>query len=278
MRITSVEFHPDGSSEVCELSFRDPTRQNRYNVKGMTGLDADEIVPRFVGVPGSTAFFNLVMTKRNVVALIELNPKYNLNETPSLLRDNLYRMISSSRKGLIHVWFKDGETVVATVSGYVTKMEAPLFTQLSEVQITISCDEPMLKAPDPVSIDVVGLDPSLTVINNDLSTAPHGFTFEVSFDADVASFLMEDPDDPDWSFEVIPLTGFDTGDVLHYSSEYNNKYLYVVRAGNTIQLADVITSGSVWPILFPGENTFTLANGPSLDWDSITYYPTYWGV
>jgi len=36
--------------------------------------------------------------------------------------------------------------------------------------------------------------------------------------------------------------------------------------------------GSVWPMLFPGENTFVLSSGASIDWDSITYYPTFWGV
>jgi hypothetical protein len=278
MKITSVELHPHGSSEVCELSFRDPSRQNPYNVKGITGLDADEIVPRFYGTPGSSNFYNLVMVKRTIVILLELNPRYELNESPSSLRDNIYRMIASSRQGLMHIWFKEAADTKAILSGYITKTEAPLFNKTSEIQITIECDEPMLKAPNPVSLNVVGLDPSLTIVQDDLSTAPHGFKFEVSFDADVASFLMEDPDDATWAFEITPVAGFDVGDVLHFSSEYNDKYVYIVRGGNVIHLADVIVSGSVWPVIFPGENKFTLANGANLDWDAISHYPTYWGV
>lgn len=278
MKLTSVEFHPDGSSDVMELSFRDPMRELPYNVKGIQGLDADEIVSQFYGAPGTVSFFNMVMVKRTVVALMELNPDYAASESPSSLRDRVYKMIATSRKGLVHLWFKNGETVVATISGYFGKVEAPLFTDTPEVQVTINCDEPLLKSPDLVSIPVIGLDPALTVITDDVSTAPHGFKFEMSFDAPVASFIMADPDDDDWEFVVTPVGGFLIDDVLHYSSEYNNKYVYIVRAGNTIQLADVIEMGSVWPMIYPGDNSFSVSSGVSMDWDSITYYPTFWGV
>jgi len=277
MRITSVELHPEGSSAVCELSFRDPTRQNPYNVKGITGLDADEIVARSYG-PGSSGYRELVMVKRDVAALIELNPDYANDQTPATLRDDLYRMIASSRKGLMHIWFKEDETVVATISGTVKKLEASHFSKSPEVQITIECDEPELKAPAPVSLNVIGLDPTLTIIENDLSTKQHGFKFQLSYDANVASLVVTDPDDAGWNFTVSPVGGFLTNDVLWFSSEYNDKYLYIMRGATKIQLADVITSGSVWPILFPGENKFALANGASVDWDAISYYPTYWGV
>lgn len=279
MRITSVELHPDGSSAVCELSFRDPSQQNSYNVKGITGLDAEEIIPRFYGKPGSSSFYDLVLTKRNIMALIELNPNYSANETPGSLRDDLYKMIATSRKGLIDIWFKDGEDVVATISGYITRTEAAHFTTAPVVQLSIACTQPMLKAPDAVSMPVIALDPSLTTIVDDISTAPHGFKFELLFTAGVASITMSDPGDPDWSFGIIPwASGFLAGDVLYYSSEYNDKYLYIMRAGVKIYLADVIVSGSIWPIMFPGVNNLAITDGPSLDWQSITYHPTFWGV
>jgi hypothetical protein len=278
MKLTSVEFHPDGSSDVMELSFRDPGRDLPYNVKAINGLDADEIVSQFYGAPGTVSFFNMVMVKRTVVALMELNPDYAASESPASLRDRVYKMIAASRKGLVHIWFKNEDTVVATISGYFGKVEAPLFTDTPEIQLTIACDEPLLKAPDLVSIPVIALDPTLTVITDDISTAPHGFKFEMSFSAPVASFIMSDPDDDDWEFVVTPSGGFLIGDVLYYSSEYNDKYIYIVRGGNTIQVADVIQMSSVWPVIYPGENKFAISSGASMDWDEITYYPTFWGV
>lgn len=278
MKITSVEFHPDGSSDVMELSFRDPGRELPFNVKGINGLDADEIVSQFYGAPGTVSFYNLVMVKRTVVALLELNPDYSANESQSSLRDRIYKMIATSRKGLIHMWFKNEDTVVATISGYFNKVEMPLFSKTPEVQVTIGCTEPMLKAPEEVSVPVLALDPTLTVITDDISTAPHGFKFEMSFTGTVPAFTVVDPDDSDWEFVVTPVGGFLIGDVFQFSSEYNNKYVRVVRAGNTLQLADGIQMGSVWPMLYPGENKFSVDVGANMDWDSITYTPTFWGV
>lgn len=282
MKVTSVELHPDGSDAYCVLSFQDPTRSNPYNVKGITGLDADEIVSRFYGVQGADALYNLVPVKKEISALVELNPDYSLGQTPATLRDDLYRMIASSRKGKIDIWFKNGETVVATISGGIQKLEASHFAKSPEVQITIKCKEPFLKAPEPVSLSVVGLDPALTVIEDNLSTAPHGFKFEMEFTTTVPSINIVDPDEVDgWSFEVIPWTPFVNGDVLHFSSEFNDKYLYVVRTGTGAieHLADVISHGSQWPLIFPmRENKFNVGAGSEMDWVSITHFPTYWGI
>lgn len=278
MKLTSVELHPTGSSEAMVLSFRDPSRLNPFNVKGITGLDADELIPRFYGAPGAQNFYNLMLAKREPVMLIELNPRYNLDESPASLRDYAYKMIASSRKGTVDIWFKNGEDVVATLSGSVKKMEAPNFTDRSEIQITFKCPDPLLKAPDPVSLSVVALDPTLTVIEDDLSTAPHGLTFEMAVTGAFASLNIDDPDDSSWDFTITPVGGFLSGDVIYYSSQYNDKYLYLIRGGSTIHLVDKITPGSIWPIIFPGENSLRFTNGPSLDWNAISYYPTYWGV
>jgi len=279
MKVTSVELHPDGSSDVFVLSFRDPSRLNPYNVKGITGLDADELVARFYGAPGAQNFYNMMLVKRQPMMLIELNPRYNLGESPATLRDAMYRMIASSRRGKVDIWFKNGEEVVAVLSGNVIKLEAPNFTTRSEVQITFNCVDPFLKAPTPVSLSVVALDPSLTEIQDDLSTAPHGVVFELTATAPITSITIDDPDDLSWEYTITPVGGFVAGDVIHYSSQYNDKYIYLVRAGVTIHLADVLTPGSIWPIIFPGRiNTFRFSNGPSLDWNTISYYPTYWGV
>lgn len=284
MRVTSVELHPTGSSFVAVLSYRDPGRQNPYNVKSIVGLDADEIVPRYYGGSGSNAFYDLALEKREPGFQILLNPSHASGESYSGLRDNLYKMISSSRRGTVEVQFKDGNTVVAVLTGFVIKFEAALFDKEPGVLLVLKCLDPQLKAPDRVSVDVAALDPSLTVINDPMSTAPHGFTFVATFAQARSGFKIHNPADTTWSFEIIPSGGFLAGDALHFSSESKNKELYLVRGGVTTHLADKITPGSMWPILFPGDNTFavdgvTVVGGVrSLSWNSITHYPTYWGV
>lgn len=268
MRITSVALIPAGSASACELSFRDLTRKSPYNVKTIVGLDADEIAP------GAH-----LLEKRDIVMRISLNPDATENDTYSSLREDLYKLIASSRTGIVQLQFKNGAVVVAVISGFLTKVEAAHFDKEPDVQLTLSCtDDPMLRAPVPISFDVVAVDPSLTVVTDDISTAPHGFTFELAFGFALASLVITDPEDSSWFFTVTPAGGFVTGDVLHFSSEHNNKYLYIQRGPTVIHVGEAILSGSSWPTIFPGENRFAIANAANLDWVSMRHRPTYWGV
>jgi hypothetical protein len=279
MKLTSVELHPAKSNEFALLSFRDPTRENPFNVKEIVGLDADEIIPRYYGTSGANKFYSLSLLKRDIVLKINLSPRFGQSETYSDLRDYLYKMIASSRTGKIQLQFKNDTEIVAAINGFVSKFETAHFDQDQEVQLTVNCDEPMLKALTPTVMSLVGLNPAATTIQDTKSNAPHGFQFDIKITANMASIKITDPRDPTaWSFELRPVGGFLTNDVLHFSSEYNNKYLYYTRGATTVYLADVIQLGSIWPYLFPGNNTFAFTTPASLTWQKISYYPTYWGV
>lgn len=279
MRVTGIELHPVGSATAQALSFRNPGRAMSYNVKDITGLDADAIVSKYYGSSGSgnDQFYNLMIEKRDVVMRIGLNPEW-ANASYSELRDDLYKLISSSRTGLIDIWFMNESGVVAVLSGWVTKFESPQFVKSPEVLITVKTKDPMLKALDPVTVSVVGLVPADTNIQDHVSSAPHGFDFTLTFTAAKATLIIGDPHDSSWTFKVTPAGGFLNGDVLHCSSDPNDKKLYVVRAGNTIYLADKIAAGSVWPIIFPGDNHFSLSTPTNIAWTAISYFPTFWGV
>lgn len=289
MKVTSVELHPDRSSEVCVLSYRDPSRLNRFNVKAMGGLDADDLVSRYYGNQTTGKFYSLMLEKREIPIRIGLNPRFNEGESYSDLRDTLAKMISSSRTGSIQVQFKEDATVKAVVSGRVMKFETSLFTNDPEVIITLKCDDPMLKAPNEVEIDVDGLDPDLTVISDPISTAPHGFKFKIRVIASMNPLFAITLSDPTadlehrWTFQAYMFGGWDAGDIISFSSEHNNKYLILRRSGVDIHVADQIHYNSVWPILFPGDNTLTI-NAPihggatNVEWVEIFHTPTYWGV
>lgn len=277
MKLTSVELHPSGSSNVCELSFQDPRRVNPFNIRTITGLDADEIVARYYGGVGESApkFYNLSLESRTIVVRIELNPSLKDGETYSDLRDELYRLIASSRTGVVQLRFKNGDDTIAAISGFVSKFEASHFAKNPEAQLSINCVDPILRALEPVVINASELDPAQTIIVDAESTAPHGFKFAIAFTDAVPLFSIGDVD---WDFEIAYPGGFLTGDVLHYSNEQDSKYLYLVRDFVTTHLADRITPNSVWPIIFPGENTLSCGNPTRLDWISVSHYPAYWGV
>lgn len=279
MKITSVELHPAGSSDVHVLSFRDPTRNNPYNVVSITGLDADSIIPKYYGVSANSdeLFYNLSIEKREPQFRINLNPEFS-TKSYSDLRDDLYKTIGSSRTGLVQVQFKNGTEVVAAISGWVTKLESELFDRSPYVLLGLTADDPMLTALDPVDVDITDLDPAGMNLVDALSTAPHGFNFVLAFTGSVATLTITDPGNLSWSFGVSPAGGFLNGDILHLSSDRKKKELYVVRGGVDIYLADKIVPGSVWPVIFPGSNNFAFSSPAELEWTSISYYPTYWGV
>lgn len=280
MKIDSVELHPEGSDFVAVLSFKDPTRQNPYNVKSISGLDAEAIIPRYYGTATNSnkKFYNLSQQKRDFVMLVDLNPQFSAGKSYSDLRDDLYRMLASSRTGLIEIQFKEAGVVVAAISGLATKLEATHFEKNPQVQLTVSAEDGALRAPAPVNVNVAGLNLADVNIVDALSTAPHAFDFTLTFTGALASINISDPTDASWSFVVTPAGGFLVGDVLHFSSEPKDKKLYVVRGAATIYLADKIVSGSVWPILFPGDNHFGAVSPASMVINAISYYPTYWGV
>lgn len=310
MKLTSIEIRPENVAlntaqttpprRGIELSFRDPTSQNPFNVKSVTGLDIDQVVPRSYRsvsrLPtlggGTTGFFNLSLLKRQVVFKIGLNPDYDENETYSDLRDTLYRLIGTGRTGRVQILFKNRVEIVAVLAGFISKSENPLFEKVQDVTLTIECDEPLLKAPDRVTlIDIPPRAPyeegdvlimptpgEVTSVPDDKSTAPHGFSFIMKIKAPIPSLTIKDPDDDTWTFKILPSGGFLTNDELHFSSEFNSRALYLIRSHVTIQLGDAIFPGSVWPLMFPGMNTFSFDHDNSLEMVELWYYPTYWGV
>lgn len=282
MKVTSIDVYASNSNNVLSLTFKDPTSQNSYIATEILGLDADEITSKFYGSSSLSEdrYYELSLKKRDIILKIKLNPNLVSGESFSTLRDAIYKLIASSRTGAIELRFKNGLINVASISGFVTKVESPQFTKSPEIHLTINCNDPMLKGFELIDIDVELLNSTNTVITDDESTAPHGFQFGVLFSNTIDNFIIKDAITPTWTFEVdltgSPLVEFIVGDQLNFSSEYNNRYLHLLRGVNTYQLIDRIVAGSIWPIIFPGDNLFVCSN--FVTWEYIRYYPTYWGV
>lgn len=280
MRVTKVELRADGSSDVIELSFRDPKSLNPYQALSISPLDADDITPRFYGsgVDGQK-YYQMSLKKREPVVLIGLNPRYGEpdNNSYSELRDRLYRLISASRTGIVQLRFINGGTPVAAVSGRFMKAETSHFTDKPQFQITLKCTDPMLKSLARVNadLDAEGFTNSSPIVTDNQSTAPHGFRFVAQFTTPESEFVMTDGSD-EWAFTVAPTGGFLSGDALVFSSEHKDKELHILRGMSKILIADRIQAGSIWPILHPGENQFFVEG--SVNWISITHFLTYWGV
>lgn len=276
MRVTSIIMQNSNADEVMTLAFRDPTSPNPYICKAIVGLDADEITPSYYGesLVSKESYFNLSLKPRNVVLRLALNPDFAELMSYSGLRDAVYRAISSSRTGSIKLIFVDDEEEVAYVTGFVVKLEAPQSTSVAEIQLTLKVDDPLLKCMEEISEPVDFSDHSHPFVEDHMSTAPHGFTARFKFTSNSSAFIIQDSDTPEWKFHL--LYSFLADDELLFSSKKNDRYVIRKRSGVELHIADKIQPGSIWPIIFPGHNSFV--NTDVGTWEEIMNCHTYWGV
>lgn len=292
MRVTEIDLVSDTFEEALNFRLAPAKKTGQYQIRQIVGLDADEINQRFYvgGQNKESKYYEAYLKPREIVMRVILNPRFNLDENYSDVRDELYRYISKSRSRQLSLHFKSGTTAVSKIDGYISKFEAVHFTKLPEVQITITCPNPIFKAlsyvelPDFVSNHVNG------VINvpDSLSTAPHGCVIEATYSTDNnSSFSFYDKEHAYTTFFSVgyssPYGNYDIGDKVFVSSESGSKDVWAVYTeypSSQIGLMSNVDAFSSWPIIFPGNNQFffnALKNN-KLSSLKIKFIPTYWGV
>lgn len=281
MRVSDIDF-VSGKVEIMSLSLRRPPVDAKYLTKAIIGLDADEIVPKFYafGLVNREKFYDYTLPPRNVVVRAVLNPNYGNNEQNSDLRDELYRAISSARDSSLMMVFKNGAVSVAQLTGNITKFEVPHFSVVPEIQMTIKCKDPILRAITFVLMDHDDIGPVHPFeITDAISTYPHGLVFEAVLQEAHPTFVLQDKEtNPNWKFELAPQGGFLAGDILRVSSEFGDKYMTLERGGVVTPQIDFFTFGSLWPMIYPGYNEFFSNYSGQIHWNSVSYRPAFWGV
>ena len=272
------------STKIAELSVNKADLTQSYILQGSVGLEAPDFSPQFFGTSNSGAirYYNMRPETRQVAMRIRLNPQ-GAGVSYSSLRDTLYKIISSSMLSNVELRFMLSTTEKARLTGFITKFESDIFSESPSVQLNMAFPDPFLK--DPTLVSVTGLNLSNPVITDSESTAPHGFSMQITLAATVAKLILQKS--PEWYFTVNGFT-FASGDVINFSSVQNNKYLYVMRGTTRFDIVDKLAPGSTWPIIFPGSNTFNIvmenpigtALTPASTWSftSFSYAKTYWGI
>lgn len=281
MRLTSLVLHSSDTSEDVEFALP-RERFTRYVVRSILGIDAEQLIPKFYsrGAQSGDRFYEYTMKPREIVVRVVLNPDYRINEDVAELRDELYRLISNRRSGLVQLQFRSGGTTVCVIDGMITKFEVLHFTQVPELQITFDCPDPIFRAMNPVKILPGDLPTgSPIIIPDDKSTAPHGFSFKVEYTGLASTMTIQDhATTPEWQFSIAPTGGFAAGDILSVSSEYRNKSVYHDKTPGGGPIMDKVVSGSVWPQIWPGGSIFYFNNSANWHWLELEYYPAFWGL
>lgn len=286
----------DESEEVASFDFRDPFGTPGFKIKSFTGLGAEDVQLRFSGFSNfGNRIYNRKLEKRNILLHLELQKAVARRpDEPSSengdVRDQFYRMISSSRTGTVRLVlypadlpnvYTESDLIVCV--GRLVRVEPDLFSELTTLEVSIEAEDPMLYAGGWTVIpSSTYTDPEEITITDSRSTAPHGFTFSVEFTGPANSFTIGDPDE-NWEFKITPgvftpaYEGFVLNDILTISSEFGKRKVTIEREGSTYSAVDRINPGGVWPIIYPGDNTFSIVS-ENFDLGSITYTPTFWGV
>lgn len=288
MNLTAIHLYSnldDGVTSVkhAELNLGSVSTSDSYIIKGMSGLDSDEITHNYYANNEGTTlnYYNATSKSREVVIALRLNPQYGLGQTPESLRTNLQKMIAYTRNSLIELRFMNDLTHVCSLNGHITKFESSLFTANPEVQITFFCDEPLFLAPAYTSVTVGAGRVNTKSWTDNLSTAPHGFKMQISIPSTVLTMTIHGVSGTtyaDFSFSFI---NNPAGGVLYFSSEKNNRYLYLLKSGTTNDLVSEIDPFSVWPIMFPGTTSITIDTDLTTEtfvYQSISYKSAYWGL
>lgn len=293
--ITFLTLEYEGAiTEHFTMTLDQSALSDPYILKSATGLDPDELISRFYAT--STIywvrylpyhrFYNVKPAARIVAFKIALNPSYVDGESNASLRDRIYKMISFHRGSLVTMQFIDNSYtnpyddshVRAVLTGFITHVESDMFSDTAEITITLNCPDPYLYGlyvtPNP------GLDPGDIAID-DVSNAPHGFNAMFQFTADATNFLfrsMKDTENANFGISY----EFNTGDRLYLGSDPRNRYAYVDKYPaydfvDRVYLLDKVAPGSIWPILFPGENHMQVGDA-DVTIESLDYYETYWGI
>lgn len=290
MNITAIHLYSVLDNPIApevkhaEFNLVNTSGSDSYIIKGMSGLDVDEVIHRYYATNTVGKYHNIYMQPRTVVFSIRLNPQYQYSETTESLRNDLQKMISYTRSGLIEMRFMSGETHVSSLFGLLTKFESALFTSDPEVQITFRCEQPLFVAPERVLVSVAGARTDFKSWTDNLSTAAHGFKMQITFPNKATNFVDITTTNTGGSvshFSFILDMPFNNS-VLYFSSETNDRYLYVLSGGNIFNLGNEIEPYSVWPIMHPGTTRLDIDTNPLATNDfvfsSISYVPTYWGI
>ena len=280
MNVTGISLYSN-NVEIFQFNFADPTMDSPYQLKKMLGLDADELIPKFYAFSTTgKKYYDIGLKPRVISILLKLNPRYGLSETHASLREELYKLISKTRFSEIEVRFLNGNTELAKIAGFITKFGTDQFEKTQQVTLDVRCSDPVIRGITPVEL----LDPALNDTNPVLvtdsgSTAPHGFNLNITITGALSEFVIQDTaSSPEWKFRIVPSSAFASGDVLHISSEFRNKQLYMIRSGVTTHLMDRLDATSVWPIIFPGVNSFHFVQVATFDWNYLRYDHSHWGI
>lgn len=256
-----------------------------FVLKSVEGLGPPEINVRMArSVLEKAIYQGKSPVLRQIIALVGLQPNWDVGQTPQDLRKQLYSLLTPRYGKMVGAEIFDNGVKHSFAQGHISKLEPALFTKDPAVQITLDCDYAYLLKPTvitqtPVQRDVGGI--RAFDVEND-GDAPAGFKAGFTLMANVGTTLILRDEDPEGMIMQIDGINWVAGDRFVIDTRPGSRGLWRGPGGGALVsvLNNMRADVSEWLYLYGGMNTLTL-NTTAFDWDpaiNFQHQPAYWGV
>jgi phage-related protein len=247
------------------------------NIEGLDPVKASVNTSPYGSVPGES-YVGSSVPKRNIVLTVGLNPDWD-DWTYEKLRRMVYHYFTPSMPTRL-VFYSD-DIVPVEIVGVVESVENNQFSKDPELIVSVICPDPYFTALEPVVL--TGLS---AAENAPVTTIDYAGSVEAGIYVKVTHIADPTPDE-DIGIQL-GLTFFgvhavvDSSNYFEMSSIPMQKYVQNINLNTgviTNLLSQIyIQQGSLWPMLQPGENEFSVYTDVNPhDWE-LTYFERFGGL
>lgn len=247
------------------------------NIEGLGPVKSAVNTSPYGSVDG-VAYLGTNVPFRNIVLTIGFNPDW-IDHTYEELRRLVYLYFMPKKETRL-VFFSDDISPVE-ISGIVESCEPNPFSKDPEATVSIICPDPYFTSLDPIVVTGESSDGSDPVEIQYNGSIEAGINVKVLHNTDPnPSTIYIQIGDPSVQFfhvtATVSLTSY-----FEVNSIPGSKYIRMVStsSGVVTNILTKMASGSTWPLLLPGLNTFAvITNQPGhQDW-TLTYSEKYGGI
>lgn len=241
--------------------------ESDYQVVKVLGLNPPPGQVNLTAIAGldGAKFNSAKLNTRNIVITVKLCGDVEGN------RQNLYRMFRTADACTVYYTNRNRNVYI---EGYVETVECDLFAMSEEMQISIICPDPYLKAmnmiiadisnevagfhfpfsindgePIPFSVYIANRE---SLVEND-SESETGMVINIAVQRDCSTIKIQNIDTGQW----IAVSGtYLEGDEIYINTNKGRKQIHLVRNGMASNIFPDLVAGSVFLQLAVGQNHF----------------------
>ena len=220
------------------------------NVEGLDPVKATVVSSSFAAVDGAH-FHSARRELRNILITLKLLPDFVASSARSL-RTNLYDYFMP--KSEVQLRFFDDSDLTVNISGRVETLEAPLWTEEPEANISILCFDPDFVELDSITVEGDTVDDTTEFLITYDGSVETGFEFVLNVDRVLDEFTIyhRPPDNVVRTMDFAASLVAD--DVVTINTNVGEKAATLLRSSTLSSILYGVSAQSTWFELVKGDN------------------------